>query len=227
MQIVTIHANSTSARIMQDVGRATHHISLPGHDDVPLEGDYSLPMLREYVQEQIGESDVIFIGNSVGGMLAHQIADKVNTRAIISVAIPPLNYDVLDGFMQENTFTAIATKPDLSPNEVSALAKGLIADEAKRQLLADSIRGSDPHVRSGLLASIMVGDLRDEYQILSGLDIPILFIACKQDVIVNNTKFTDLPFGEVLQVEAGHLLPYEQPELFNSIVDEFLERHGL
>lgn len=227
MQYVTIHANSTSATLMAGISCATKHISLPGHDDIPLRCDYSLPHLREYVIGQVGVEETVFVGNSVGGMLAYEVADITNTKAIITVGIPPLNYDVLDGFMLDNRYTALACTPDLSDAEVVELADGLVECPQKRKTLAEAIRQCHPGVREGLTRSIIGGDLRDERVILRELDIPMLFITCKQDVIINNRKFDDLDFGEVIEVDAGHLLPFEQPERFNRIVEEFLVSHEL
>lgn len=227
MQTVTIHANSTSARLMAEIECATFNISLPGHDGVPIRGSYSLPNLCDYVISRIGDDECVLIGNSLGGMLAHQIADKVRPTAIISVAMPPLNYKVLEGFMHENQYTAIAGKPDLEKEEIQKLVEAVLEDPKKQAVVADSIRRSDPRVRSGLFESIMGGDLRDEREILRNLDIPMLFIACERDPIVNNAKFENLDFGEVMHVDANHLLPFEKPELMNQVIGEFLAKHGL
>jgi pimeloyl-ACP methyl ester carboxylesterase len=227
MQYVTIHANSTSSRLMEGVSCATLNISLPGHDGVPLADDYCLPNLRQYVMEKVGREDTVFIGHSIGGMLAYEVADQVNTKAIISVGIPPLNYEVLDGFMLENRCTALATTPDLTGAQIRELAEELVECPDKRKILEQSIRESDPGVREGLLKSILAGDLLDERAILEKLDIPMLFIACRRDVIVNNRKFDDLGFGRVLEVDAGHLFPFEEPVEFNRIIGHFLEHNGL
>lgn len=227
IKTVTIHANSTSASLMDGIRCATLNLSLPGHDDVQLDNDYSIPNLRAYVSERIGDEECILIGNSLGGLLACEIADQVRARAIISIAIPPLNYDVLDGFMLENRFTAIAMKPELEETEIRELSSALLDDPKKRDTFADAVRRSDPRVREGLFASIMGGDLRDERAVLAKLDIPMLFVACDQDIIVNNEKFDSVDFGEVIHADGGHLLPFENPQLTNEIVDGFLSKHDL
>lgn len=227
MQTITIHANSTSARLMAEIEGASLNISLPGHDGVPIQDSYSLPNLCDYVISRIGNGECILIGNSLGGMLAHQIADRVRPKAIISVAMPPLNYEVLEGFMHENQYTAIAGKADLEEEEIQQLVKAVVEEPEKQAIVADSIRRSDPRIRSGLFESIMGGDLRDEREILRNLDIPMLFVACERDPIVNNAKFEDLDFGEVRHVDANHLLPFENPDFMNEIIGEFLAKHGL
>lgn len=226
-QIVTIHANSTSADLMKGTTAATRHISLPGHDDVPLQGEYSLPVLTQHVIDTVGTEPTIFIGNSVGGIIAHQIADKVNTRAIISIGSPPLNYEVLDGCLLNNDYAVLSAQPELTKAEARKLAEGCTSVTEKSIEIEKAILNSNPEVRTGLMKSIGEGHLRDEYAILSQLNIPILFIVCTQDQFINNKKFENIGFGEVIEVDAGHLLPFENPQLFNQIVDDFLAKHQL
>jgi pimeloyl-ACP methyl ester carboxylesterase len=225
MEIVTIHANSMSADLMKDITTSTMNISLPGHDDVPLTFDYNLPNLSNYLIEKIGDKEVILIGNSIGALLSHQIADKVNVKGIISIAMPPMNYDLIEGAILENECTALAYNEDLTDEEMRSYARTITKDSKAYKKIYEFVKTANPKVRSGLMASVGAGELRDEVEILSQLDIPILFIQCNDDVIVNSEKFDNISFGEVLKVDAGHLFPVENPEELNQIISGFLSKH--
>jgi pimeloyl-ACP methyl ester carboxylesterase len=227
MKIVTIHANGTSAKLMHPIELATNHISLPGHDNTPLKGDYSLPNITDFVVSELGEEEVILIGNSVGGMIAHQIADKVNVSAIVSIGIPPLNYDVFEGAMLANEYVAIANTEDITEDQMMLMSKGMSSSPESVEEIFEAVKSCNPKVRSGLMPSIVNGDLRDDYKILSEINIPILFIKCSNDLIVNNEKFENLPFGEVVEISGGHLVATDNIDELNGAIKAFLLKHNL
>lgn len=225
MHIVTIHANSISAKSMKSIEPATLHVSLPGHDNVPLTEEYNLPNLSKYLIDLLGDKEVIIIGNSIGGMLAHQIADKINLKALISIGIPPLNYELLEGAMLENETTELSNTADLSDEEILTLSENLSSTPEGVKTVYQAIKNADPKVREGLLPSFSAGDLRDEYEIFEKLDIPILFIKCSNDNIINNDRFDDLPFGEVVEIESGHLPSVDNPTALNTAIKNFLDKN--
>ena len=212
---------------MRDIEVSTMNITLPGHGDVPLASDYNLPNLSNYLVDKIGEKEVIIIGSSIGGMLAHQIADRINLKALISIGIPPLSYDVLEGAVLENECTSLAYNPDLSEDQMMRLAE-VITDVPKgRQVIFDAIKMTDPKTRSGLMSSIGAGEMRNEREILAALEIPMLFIKCSKDNVINNEKFDNLGFGEVIEMEGGHILPIEAPKELNKVINDFLSKNQL
>lgn len=227
MDIVTIHANGTSAYLMKGIELATMHISLPGHDGVPLKSEYSLANLSDFVVSELKGMEVVLIGNSIGGMLAHQVADRVNVRAIISIGMPPLNYDVLEGALLENEYVQLANTELLTEGQMQKLSEGMCSSKTSVEKIFSAIKSADPRVRSGLMTSLQNGDLRDEHLILRDLDIPILFIRCVDDLIVNNKKFDDLAFGEVIDISGTHIPTLDQEERLNEIIKDFLSRNKI
>lgn len=227
MEFYTIHANSMSASLMNGITVSTQNISLPGHDGVELVSNYTLPNLSEFLINKIGDKEVVLIGNSIGAMISHQIADKVKLKAIISIGMPPLNYEVIEGAVQENECTALAYTEELSDEQMRTLSKTITDDSSAANKIYENIKTSDPRVRSGLMASIEAGELRDEREILSKLDIPMLFIKCSKDVIINNDRFDNIGFGEVIEVDGGHIFPAEKLDELNKIINEFLSKNGL
>ncbi|MFT5622480.1 MAG: hypothetical protein ACI9FZ_000401 [Bacteroidia bacterium] len=128
------------------------HISLPRHDYGPLQGEYSLPELTQYVIYAVGTEPTVLIRNSVGGIIAHQIADKVNTRAIISTGSPPLNYVVLDGCLLNNDYAARSAQPQLTKAEARKIAECCTSVTEKSIELENAILNSNPEGSDGIVA---------------------------------------------------------------------------
>lgn len=227
MEIVAIHGNSMSAQTMKALSCITKNISLPGHDGKELNEEYNLINLSDYIVDEIAGEDVVLVGNSLGAILSHQVADRVKLKALISIGTPPLNYEILEGAVLENECTFLAYKADLSEDQMFRFSELISDDHNAQKVIYHAVKMAVPLVRSALMESISKGHLRDEREILRHLNIPMLFIACEDDKIVNNEKFKNLGFGTVKFVKGGHILAAEKPVELDKIIRNFLIENGI
>lgn len=116
----------------------------------------------------------------------------------------------------------------LLPTVIDMAFDGLPKDERYRRYL-ERFRRNDPR-GYGALALGMVGT--DNAQILDELTCPTLVVAGAHDIllpprlargvhaIVKNSEFAEID-------AAAHFAPYQTPEAFAALVDDFLRRHGV
>jgi 3-oxoadipate enol-lactonase len=78
----------------------------------------------------------------------------------------------------------------------------------------------------GLKAAISACQSHDALDRLSEIDIPTLVIAASQDAVVRpqmSRRMADrLPRAQLVQIESGHMIMWEQPDLFADVIKDFL-----
>ena len=178
---------------------------------------------------------VVVCGISMGGYVAQHVALRHPERvaALILVATK----------LEADTPEARAGRADLAA-KVGRLGLGILADAMLPRLLADSAaartaadRGAiETLLRQSILAQPLVtvqaalaalGARPDLTEAMRGLRVPTLLVAGAEDAITPPACLEAaeeiIPGAQLLIVPAaGHMVPLEQPEVFNAAVLEFL-----
>jgi pimeloyl-ACP methyl ester carboxylesterase len=90
-----------------------------------------------------------------------------------------------------------------------------------------------PSSRDGVVGALLgMAERPDSMPSLGQIEVPTLVVAGAADIIIDPAEsqtLADAIPGSQLQViqDAGHLVAYEQPEVFNRGIREWLEEKGL
>lgn len=203
---------------------ADEYVSLPGHDGIKVDLEYSLISLEKYLVNKFGDEEIFIIGHSLGGLMAYQLAGTLNVKGIVGVAIPPLNYHVIEGAVQLNRCSELAYKADISDEEIEEFSHLITDSNDAKALIIKSFKESSPVVRGNFMKSIQAGHLKDQVEILSNAKIPVLLIKGSRDNIINNALFHGHSFAEVMELDAGHMIPMERPVELNKVISDFINK---
>ena len=208
----------------------------PGYGGTPMVEPYSFANVARALERALPEAPVVLVGHSMGGMIAQE-AWAHFPRRIRALAL---------------TFTSSAfggSGSDFARSFIEARIQPLdlgktMAEVAARVMPAMHGQRSDP---SGLMlaARVMAGVPPDTYRkavamlttfdrraLLSGITVPTLVLAGSEDFVAPAAMMEriaqKIPGAEYRVLPGcGHLGPMDQPEAFNAVLLEFLQRHGL
>ena len=195
-------------------------------------GPYSMGALisdAESLMDQLGFNDALFVGLSVGGMIAQGLAVK--------------RLDLVRTMVLSNTGAKIGT-PDMWNDRIAAVTKGgikALEDSILERWFSNAFRaGPDLELwRNMLVRQPVEGYVgcsaaisgTDFFTSTSGLRLPVLGIAGSEDGstppdLVRET--VDLVRGSRYQLirGAGHLPCVEKPEEFAQILTDFMHETG-
>jgi len=207
---------------------------LPGFGESPLAGPASMDLYADAVVgllDRLGLEQAVIGGMSMGGYVLCNLLDRHPQRA--SAAMFLVTRAAADDDEARARRTALAESAragDLAP----------IADAFENILFAPGFAGQRPElvaqVRSWMLATppegvagglLAMRDRRDMVDRLGDFDLPALVVGAELDLAV--------PLGHVqllaerlprarleVMAQAGHMANLEQPELFSSLLCDFL-----
>ena len=123
------------------------------------------------------------------------------------------------------------SKPPYHPaGAVRALSPQFVKKEKEKSFLYRQIMRSNPPHKSDFLEvpKHLIG--RSTHEKFNKLNIPTLFVTGEDDILVHPETIRIaaelIPHSEFKSIkEAGHSSYYERPEMFNRIVQTFLEKH--
>lgn len=197
--IFCIHGNSSSSKVFgqllnsDKIPNTKVSIDLNGHGNNQNENqkvaDFSIQSHKEYVLKQLSkiDDDILLIGNSLGGHIAIEIADKVKKlKGLIIMGTPPvkkpINFeeafipvDALNTFLTENP----------SEKEIHQALEIAISDKSKIvNSISDFIK-ANPLVRKATLVDITGGKFQNQFSLFTKLNVPKYIIAGNSDPSVN------------------------------------------
>jgi pimeloyl-ACP methyl ester carboxylesterase len=235
--LVFVHGNSSSDKVFEKQAAYFEKrtiITLPGHgDSIPSKEpyrDYSIDSMKKTILNQCEAlENCVLLGNSLGGHLAIEIApDLANLKALILFAAPPLKkpLNIESAF---KPVEALASYFQSSYDE-AVLRKNLsvaMYGNAHSELLIQDFMRTDPIFREVWTKDATINmALTDEADIIENLSVPVYVIHGKQDPSTNIEYIRSLKgITRIYEIdECGHYPSVEQPEKFNAIVEEILEK---
>lgn len=221
-KVIGIHGNSSSASVFKDFNWCDKAVSLPGHDNTPLDKDFNLPNLVSFLKSEIGNEPVVLVGQSLGGNLAFELINEPNVLGVIASSAPPINYDTVGQGWKPSEYLALYFTEDLSEKQVEQLAKLNTSNPEAITKVISAFNTTNPKIRSDVDASMKAGHLNDEVQLVRDSNKPVLLLYGKQDEIVNGEYLENLGFGTVKGIEGAHNLGMDSPDEYSKCVIDFL-----
>jgi pimeloyl-ACP methyl ester carboxylesterase len=170
------------------------------------------------------------IGISLGGMVAQELvlAQPARVRKLVLCSTTPGGETSFP--MPEQTVALMTRAPDLDPLEALRLfVVNALAPDAPAQLVDEIVahRLKHPPNREGWFALAAAGASHDVAARLRDIAVPTLVVHGTADNVVDvrNAKLmADTIPGARLELYegVGHLLPWERPQEFTALVEEFL-----
>jgi pimeloyl-ACP methyl ester carboxylesterase len=240
-----IHGNSCSSRSFQhQLGGALGErfrlvaMDLPGHGQSSRASNpqsvYNMPGYARVVKgvvEQLGLSQAVIVGWSLGGHIALEAVNQLPDAAGFMIfGTPPLAFPpaMADAFLP-NPAMGAAFNPTLSEDEARGFAAACLKPgTAVPDFYLEDIRGTDGQARALLAASIAPNGYTDEVQIVAQMKQPLAILHGEYEQLVNLAYFKTLKMptlwhGDVQVIAgAGHSPHWEQPEKFNALLEAFL-----
>jgi pimeloyl-ACP methyl ester carboxylesterase len=222
-------------------------LDLPGFGHSPGDaGDISMPgyaRLLSKLLEQLGLERAAVVGNSMGGLIAAELAASFPERVERLVLVSPAGLSTyanrlttrampvvrrlqqvlaLGAAWTASNSDSIATRPRMR----ELALKGVVAHPSRlpAPLAAEQIRGAGTDGFMGALEAILEFDLADRLPLIK---CPALIVWGTKDRLItvrDADRFAELIPGarKVVYEDTGHMAMLEQPERFNPLLREFL-----
>ncbi len=225
MNLVCIHGNSLDATIFDSIHVDGFHkinLHLPGHGGRELGHAKSFSDFVDTVYNDIAHlKDVVLLGSSLGGHIAHHLLAKMQPLAIVSISSPPLNLQTVAQAFAPNPVGQLLFQTELSSLEAQTLADSLLSlrkDLAPR--LKGLIEATHPDARGYIASSLMKGEFLDEVALIKAFQGPKILVVPSMDSLVNRDYIKSVDYAQVVELEGNHILTWDNPTALN----EFLGR---
>jgi pimeloyl-ACP methyl ester carboxylesterase len=222
-------------------------LDLPGFGHSPGDaGEISMPgyaRLLDMLLEQLGLERAAVVGNSMGGLIAAELAASFPERVERLVLVSPAGLSTyanrlttrampvvrrleqvlaLGAAWTASNSDSIATRPRMR----ELALKGVVAHPSRlpAPLAAEQIRGAGTDGFMGALEAILEFDLAERLPLIK---CPSLVVWGAKDRLItvrDADRFADLIPGarKVVYEDTGHMAMLEQPLRFNPLLREFL-----
>jgi pimeloyl-ACP methyl ester carboxylesterase len=202
-------------------------------DSEVTEGPYSTAQLAQdavAVLDAAGIERAHVIGISLGGMIAQELAFAApeRVRKLVLCSTTPGGPDSVP--MPQQTVALMGRQPKIDPREAMQLfVKNALSPEPPSGLVDEIVayRMANPPNPAGWYAQASAGAAHDALARLGDIRAPTLVVHGTADNVVdagNAPLIANAIPDARLEVfdGVGHLLPWERPEQFVSLVEEFL-----
>jgi len=244
--LLFIHGNSMSGDAFRDQlrgGLRDHYrlvaVDLPGHGDSPPASDpsstYSFGGYRRVIAallEQLGFTDAILVGHSMGGHVALESQDLASVAKGFVFDAPPV--ESVASFAAAFSMPAgseVLFAEEMTPAQASDLATVLVGPVRHEEVTA-WLLGTDGRARSSLWASLQAGEFPNEVAVVNGAGKPLAIVHGENDALINRAYIEGLELpalwrGAVQVVaNAGHSPQMEAPEALSALIGEFAASVG-
>ena len=241
--VVLLHAFPLSSRMWQSEIKAFALFAkiivpdLPGFGESLLQKEMSIAEMAKSVAElldHLGERGPVFIaGLSMGGYIAfefmRQFPARVKGLGLFSTRATPDSPEA-----REKRFKAVEA---IQTHGIEAFGKKMIEN-----LLGETTRRAKPEIVREVMDMILanraegpvnalkaMADRRDSTDILPSIHCPVLIVAGEEDTLIPAEAARELQSriqGSELRFfpKTGHLINLEQPDLFQKMLKDFLNR---
>lgn len=234
--VLMLHNNSGGAEtfarlLMHEQLRAFRLVALDfpghGHSSRAAAARYGLPALAACLERFIAGLSAdrfAIVGHSLGGHIATSVAERLpSLRALLLVSAPPLPRERLGDVFKPDPTNGLLFRAQLSKRDLVSFAETLLGPGEPRdgavEWLGQVIAATDPAFREALGASVALGELCDERQIVARLQVPVLAVFGSEDPFHDTSYYQTLEFGNrasavVPIVGAGHCPHVTDPDRF-------------
>lgn len=246
LPLVFIHGNSLSKQIFTrqfDSPLLGRHrlvaLDLPGHGEsshLPADGTYTIELFTSIIAgcwQGLACQGGILIGHSLGGHLAIQTVPALQEMAGLMIfGTPPLSLPPrMAAAFLPNPAMALAFQEEVSPAELERRDQACFSTGGVGPpvFFQDDFRRTDPKLRAHLGRCLGALAFRDETEILRTLKCPLALLHGQADALCNKHYLEGLTipylWQGVIQVmaEASHTPQWEQPLLFNQLLEDFAQ----
>ena len=249
--VLFVHGNSMSSlcfekQLSSILGKTYRLVALdlPGHGrSAPAQeakSGYALPGYAAVVSEfakRLGIDGALLVGWCLGGHVILEASGQLPESAgLMLCGTPPCGKPMApDAFMPNPLLPLVFTR-DLNDEEISALtAEFFLPGYRIPPFFIDDMKRTDGRAREALLQSVQEGHYTDEVEVVANLNNPLAIIHGEMDSMANSSYIKNLSIptlwrGDLQMIpDSGHTPHWEQPEIFNSLLDDFIQdsSHGL
>lgn len=214
-------------------------LDLPGHGTSSRatrpEETYHMPGYAKVVAgvaEQLGITDAVLVGWSLGGHIALEAAKFLpQSRGMVIWGTPPVGIPpAMDMAFLPNPAMGAAFADELTPEQIAAFGEACLRPGGTPDAdFFEAFAQTHGLARATMGGSIMSGNYEDEVKIVKNLDKPLAILQGENEQLVNldylkNLQAPTLWRGEVQVIpNAGHSPHVEAPAAFDTLVGAFLE----
>ncbi|HJX77776.1 alpha/beta fold hydrolase [Glutamicibacter sp.] len=247
LPVVLVHGNGVDHRILlaldEQLARPGNlqriYVDLPGFGGTPaLAGKSGLPEIADWLQNllvsQLGTQAFVLIGNSLGGLLAQEMADRFESQILGLVLLAP----VIRPAAEERNLPA---RSIIHEDEVLLAELGTVNAGHYAQMSVLQTRANWEQFEKHVLPGVLSADLRvmahlSKRYYLETLPVdrdqvwnmPVLIACGMQDHIVGFKDAKELlkryPNASFLELErAGHNVHIDQPEILAQALEHWMQ----
>lgn len=244
--VLLIHGNSASMALyapqiaaLRRNGYGTLALDLPGHgesDDArdPAE-TYSFPGYASAIASLIDALAIPrlhVIGWSLGGHIGLELMGRdLRVASLLIFGTPPVRPgpSALAAAFRPSAVMDLAGMEHLSDDDCRAYATAMVGDEPPASLVA-SVRRTDGRARAFMVRSALDGVGLDAEALVASDERPIAIVHGADDPFVSaefldKLTYRNLWTGKILVLPGtGHAAHWQEPDLFNGLMLEFLSR---
>ncbi|ARN78022.1 hypothetical protein BST97_08420 [Nonlabens spongiae] len=239
-RIVCIHGNSSSSRVfeclkeLEGAHLCIEAIDLNGHgknQNSKTEQDFTIATYKAQLIKAIndGNGPVLLIGNSLGGNLAIEIAEKIDhLKGLVIMGTPvlkkPINFEECTHPLPELATYLTEKSTD---HDIYNAIDSTVVDKTVISHLKEDFKITDGRIRSVMAADLSSSNaFGDEYSIFTQLDVPRYIINGNQDALLRLDYLGTLvkeSSGDVTLIKfdnCGHYPSVDRPDLFMETVQK-------
>lgn len=242
--VLFIHGNSMSGRSFERqlenlLGEQYRLVALdlPGHGESGPAPDpksaYTLPGYAAVVSgfaKILEINDAVLVGWSLGGHVLLEASGQLPESAGLMIfGTPPAGKPVAADAFMPNPLLPLMFKSALSDEEAAAATAGFFRPDSRIPPFSiEDMRRTDGKAREALGLSVAEGNYTDEVTVVATLTTPLAVVHGEMESVASLSylKGLDIPtlWRNEIQIipDAGHTPHWEQPELFNSLLREFI-----
>ena len=242
--VLFVHGNSMSGlsfekQINSTLGGQYRLVTLdlPGHGRSEPAQDpksaYTLPGYAAVVSEfakRLAIDNALLVGCSLGGHVLIEASGQLpDSAGFMICGTPPVGKPMTADAFIPNPLLPLLFKSDLSDEEIVALTAGFFRPGGRiPQFFIEDMRRTDGRAREALGMSVGEGNYTDEVVVVVNLDKPLAIVHGEKETVVSLSYLKSLTIptlwrGDVQIIpDVGHTPHWEQPEIFNSLLKEFI-----